>query len=183
MLDQAIRSGLVYGEQNLAFLAHAEGRDADAIEYFARGSLSFLSGFPADANRILAEGLFGGATAHAEALAMVNAYLASQPKTLSGAAPFALLLLGEPAQALAVAQERITNNDSLIFNWLWSPHGAAARRLPQFPLFAQKVGWVALWDQFGAPDGFHRRAAGDYACDGGGDPTQGQDAAPVDAPA
>jgi len=64
-----------------------------------------------------------------------------------------------------VGQQSLTNNDGPFFFGLWSPYGAAARKLPQFSEFARKVGWAAVWDKYGPPDGCRRVAAGDYACE------------------
>ena len=165
MLQQSADGGLSFAEQRLAFLAHAEGRDADAITYFTRGTRIFLNGFPEGTSQVLAEGLFGDAAAHAKAVARIDAYLAENHSTMAGVAPWSLLLLGDPARALAVAYDRPTNNDALFCSTLWSPDGAAARRLPQFPAFARKLGFSELWDQFGPPDKCQRKAPGEYICE------------------
>ncbi|MDB5987177.1 MAG: hypothetical protein JWR16_2230 [Nevskia sp.] len=164
MLQQSLDAGIVQSQRGLAFLAHDEGRDADAIAYFTRGARVFLSGFLDDASRILAEGVFGDAAARTRALNLLDAYLATRPKSVAGVAPWGLLLLGEPARALAVAQVAPTNNDTLLMHWLWSPFGDVARRLPQFPEFVRKVGLAQLWDRYGAPDDCRRVAPDDYVC-------------------
>ncbi len=100
----AIDQGLLNAERNLALISHAEGRDADAIAQFARGVQGSLAGFPENAGLILAEGLYGTAKQRSDAIAMVDTYLAGHTK-ISHAAPWALLILGEPARALSLAQD------------------------------------------------------------------------------
>jgi TolB-like protein/Tfp pilus assembly protein PilF len=166
LLQQSVDAGQSVGEAWLGFIAHDEGRDAEAIDYVTRGSRPFFGDFPEeDASRIVAQGMFGGAEARAKAVAVIDRYLARKPKTISGAAPWALLMLGEPARALAVAQDAVTTNDALFFVQLWSLEGRAARRLPQFSEFARKVHLAEYWDKYGPPDGCGREGSGDYVCD------------------
>ncbi len=161
----SIDQGLLGAERDLALISHAEGRNADAIAQFARGAQYSLAGFPEKAGAILAEGFYGDASHRAKAVAMIDSYIAGHPKDVSAAAPWALLLLGEPARALAVAQDPRTINDILFTSRLWSPWGTTARTLPQFPEFVRKTGMSELWDQRGPPDGCRRKAPGDYVCD------------------
>jgi len=161
----AIDQGLIAAERNLALISHAEGRDADAIAQFTRSAQSSFAGFPENAGGILAQGFYGDAKQRAEAVAVIDRYLAGHPKKVSHYAPWALLRLGEPARALEIAQDPQTVNDTLFMFWLWSPQGAAARKLPQFPEFVRKMGLTELWDQRGPPKGCRRVANGDYVCD------------------
>jgi TolB-like protein/Tfp pilus assembly protein PilF len=161
----SVEQGLVAGERYLGLISHDEGRDAEAIAQFARGAQSSLAGFPDNAAEVLAEGFFGDATRRARAIAMVDAYLAGRTKNVSHAASWALLLLQQPERALAVGQDPRTLPDTLFMSWLWSKWGASARRLPQLPEFARKLGLSELWDQRGPPDGCRRPAPGDYVCD------------------
>lgn len=157
--------GLPAAERNLALISHAEGRDADAVGQFARGAQYSLAGFPENSGIILAEGFFGDANAKARAVAMVDEYLARQPKYITHAAPWSLLLLGQPARALDLAQQPQTINDTLFLSWLWSPWGESARKLPQFAEFVRKSGLDELWDQRGPPPGCRGKTPGDYVCD------------------
>jgi len=157
--------GLLGAERVLGLIAHAEGRDADAVPRFARGIHYSLAGLPDQAGVSIAQGFFGDASQRAKAVEMVETYIASHSKNVSAAAPWALLLLGEPERALAVAQNPQTINDTLFASWLWSPYGAFARKLPQFPEFVRKMGLAELWDQRGPPPGCRRLAPADYACD------------------
>ncbi len=165
MLQQAVDGGLVFGKYGLALAEHADGHSQQAIDDLSQGVQVLFTGFPDNASRLVAAGIYGDKDARTSALAAVDAYLGSKPRVTSGGAPWALLMLGEPARALAVAQEGPTRNDALFYPRLWSPSGDAARRLPQFAEFARRTGLAGLWDQYGAPDNCRRVAPGDYVCD------------------
>ncbi len=166
MSQQALDAGLPVAERTLGYIAHEEGHDADAIAHVARGERAFLIGLPDGASQVLAEGAFGDAAARSRALGLIDAYLAQQHGgPISGGVNWALLVLHEPARALAVGQQYLTNNDGPFFFTLRSPYGDAARRLPQFSEFARKVGWVDVWEQYGPPPGCRRNAPRDYSCD------------------
>jgi len=164
MAQRAADQGLLSADIQLALLAHAEGRDADAIERYIRGTRSTLNGFPDGASTLLAQGVFGDAASRIKAVAMVEAYLATRPKTVSAGAPWALLQLGEPARALALVEDPQTSNDTVFMVWLWSSHGTAARRLPQFPEFARKTKLTEIWEKHGPPDDCERKGPSDYVC-------------------
>ena len=165
MLRQSVDGGLVFGKYALATAEHADGHDQQAIDDLSQGVQVLFTGFPDDASRVVAAGIYGDDAARTSALATVDAYLAGKPRVISGGAPWALLLLGEPARALAVAQEGPTRNDALFYPRLWAPSGDTARRLPQFSEFARRVGLAELWDEYGPPDGCRRVAPGDYVCE------------------
>ena len=160
----SIDQGLLAGERYLGLISHAEGRDGDAILQFGRGIQYSLAGLPDQAGASIAQGLFGNANQRAKAVEMIDTYLASHSRDVSPGAPWALLLLGEPARALAVGQDPRTINDTLFTSWLWSQWGATARKLPQFSEFARKMGLSELWDQRGPPDSCRRESPGNYAC-------------------
>ena len=162
--QRAVAQGLVAAERYLASIAHEEGRDADAIALFTRGAKSSLVGFPEDASAVLARGRYGDAAERARAIAMIDAYLATGPKVVSAGASWALLLLGDPARALALAQEPRTSNDTLFTVALWTSPGAAARKLPQFAQYLQTVGLPDVWARFGPPDRCRKQESGDYVC-------------------
>jgi len=164
MAQRSADQGLASAELTLALLAHAQGRDDDAIARYSRGARSTLNGFPDGAATVLAQGVFGDAASRAKAVAMVDAYLATHPKTVSAGAPWALLQLGEPARALALVEDPQTSNDTIFMFWLWSFHGTAARKLPQFAEFARKTKLTDAWEKYGAPDDCERNGANDYAC-------------------
>lgn len=163
--QRAVAQGLVAAERYLASVAHAEGRDDDAIALFTRGAKSSMVGFPDDASALLARGLYGDAAGRAPAIAMVEAYLAAKPKVISAGASWALLMLGEPARALAVAQDPRSSNDTLFSAYLWSSPGAAARKLPQFGQFVQTMRLPEVWARFGPPDLCRQKGADGYVCE------------------
>lgn len=162
--QQAVAGGLAQGELALAMIAHKSGRTAEARAYFSRGSRGFLSELPPGASEVIARGVYGDESERLKAVALVEIYLASKPRTISGGAPWALLQLREPARALAAAQAAPTTSDPIFFDELWSPGHADARKLPQFPKFLRDTGNAALWDKYGAPDLCRKRADGEYAC-------------------
>ncbi len=164
MAQRAVDEGLLFGEVVLAMLAHADGHDTDAIAHVNRSAFMALKGFPDDATSILAQGIYGDAASHARAVAMIDIYLASRPRTIAPMTPWAFLMLGEPARALAVAQEPQASNDTLFLIWLWSSRGATARQLPQFPEFARKIGLIDVWEKYGPPDDCKRKGPVDYVC-------------------
>ncbi|MGH8171577.1 MAG: tetratricopeptide repeat protein, partial [Rhodanobacteraceae bacterium] len=165
MLEEAVGLGLSYAEQNLAYVSHAEGNDAKAISGLAIGIRTFLAGFPAGANRILADGIYGTEVQRREAIAMIDDYLASKTAPIGGVVPYSLLMLGEPARALSVITPAPSSNDPLMLQPLWSPAGRAARKLEQFPEFVRATGLAELWDKYGMPDACQRKAPGNYVCE------------------
>jgi TolB-like protein len=164
MAQRSADQGLASAELTLAFLAHTQGHDADAIARYVRGAHSTLNGFPDGASTVLAQGVFGDAASRAKAVAMVDTYLATRPKTVSAGAPWALLQLGEPARALALVEDPQTSNDTVFMFWLWSSPGTAARKLPQFSEFARKTRLTEAWEKFGVPDDCERKGTNDYVC-------------------
>ena len=166
LMQQCRDGGLTIGDTGLAFVAEAEGRKDEAIAAYARSPHSSWFGFSARGDVKFAKAAFGGSDAdRAAASAMIDSYLATKPRIISGSVPQLLLLLREPERALAVALQGQTNNDSPLFFWLWTKWGRDARHLPQFSDFARQVGWADLWDQYGTPDLCQRRAPRDYVCE------------------
>jgi len=156
--------GFQFAEVQLASLSHADNHDAEAIAQYTRGARAMLNGFPGDASATMARGVFGGAASRAKAIAMIDSYLATRPKTVSVGAPWGLLQLGEPARALALVEDPRTSNDTLFMAWLWSSHGTVARTLPQFPEFARKTNLTDIWEKYGPPDDCERKGPNDYLC-------------------
>ncbi|MCK7592730.1 tetratricopeptide repeat protein [Pseudomarimonas salicorniae] len=165
LLRRADASGISNVGLGLAHLAERQGNQSEAFHQLARGLKVFMSAFAPEAPRIVAEGAFGNAAQRAAAVEMVEAYLAGDPDVVAGAAPYALIWLGEPGRALALAATVPTDSDAMLNFLLWSPVGAGARQLPAFSRFARDVGWAATWDRFGAPDLCRKEASGDYVCE------------------
>jgi Tfp pilus assembly protein PilF len=165
MAQGALGQGLRFGDTVLGLLAHAEGRDAEAIAHLQRGLAAMTSELPPGASEVLAQGLYGDAAQRARAVTMLDAWVAGRRGTVPTVVPWFFLMIGDAPRALALTLDRRTTNDTFFFATLWSSHGAAARRLPQFPDFARKLGVTAVWDKYGAPDDCRRVAAGDYRCE------------------
>lgn len=100
----------------------------------------------------------------AAALARIQGLLDARPRVVPGIAPWALITLGEPEQALRVVSSFDTSSN-VWHSSLWSRRGKSARTSPDFPAFARKVGYAALWDQYGPPDLCRKEANGDYRCE------------------
>ena len=163
MAQRSADEGLHFGDTVLAMLAYAEGHDADAVVHLTRGMPgNLMAVLPDGATAILAQGAFGDAIQRARAVAVIDTYLAGQHKTVSAAAPWALLMLGEHARALELSQASV---DTLFLSWLWSTQGAAARKLPQFPEFTRRMGLVEVWEKYGPPDACKRKGPDDYVCE------------------
>lgn len=73
-------------------------------------------------------------------------------------------VIGAPERALEAALRLAQGRRSDWANHVWSPELAALRRLDGFAQYAEAMGFVALWERRGAPDGCRRQAAA-YRCD------------------
>ncbi len=121
---------------------------------------------PEAAARTIDTGIYGGTPAEvAAALAVIEQCLASRPVLLTSIVPTALLRLGQPVRALQAMAAAPSHNQAEILNFLWSPGGRDARRLPQFAAFARELGFAELWDRFGPPDLCKKNDQGDYVCE------------------
>jgi TolB-like protein len=164
MFEQSTALGLSWSEARFADLEFAEGQKDEAIASATRGLTAYLAEFPEGTSAILSHGLYGDAAARSKALTAIDAYLATKPKTLAGAAPWAELRLGEPARALALVAPAPTGNDQLFLRDLWSPFGKQARSLPQFGAFLGSTGIATFWGRYGPAPGCRRSGDGSYAC-------------------
>jgi TolB-like protein len=165
LFDLSVAQGLSWSEARYADLEYAEGRKAEAIARATRGLKADLAEFPDGTSAILAQGVYGDdPDARAKAVAAIDAYLATNLKTVAGVAPWALLRLGEPARALELMARGPTGDDQLMYRDLWSFFGKDARALPQFGDHLRKTGIAVFWDRYGPPPGCHRNGDGRYAC-------------------
>ena len=120
---------------------------------------------PEPASRTMGEALYGGdAATRARALDLIDECLSTRPEPIPSWAATWRMRLGEPALALAAVEAGLSGSEITVLNMLWGPRGRDVRRLPQFPEFARRVGFAALWDQHGPPDRCQRRGPGDYVC-------------------
>ena len=112
------------------------------------------------------QGAIGGdATARTNALAVVDECLAARLERVPLWAVQGLMELAPAERALQVIAQGPTTDDAGLFNYFWSPKRHDMRRSPAFPEFARNVGFAAVWDRYGPPDGCQRRAPGDYICE------------------
>jgi len=164
VVERALDLGIATAHLTMAFIEHGDGNVDKAIAEMELGFVAFGAGLPAETPKIVAAGTFGDDAARRRAVEHVEAVLASRTGVVPGPLPYAMLVLGEPARALEVIQSRPTSS-SIWTLGLWHPRGLAARRLPEFPEFARKIGLAQAWDRYGPPDGCRRRSPGDYVCD------------------
>jgi TolB-like protein/Tfp pilus assembly protein PilF len=165
LVAKAQELGLVHAGLLGARFAARHGRNEEAAAVLATALGPQLADLPPGSAEVIARGVFSDAAAHARALEVVNAYLASRPLLLNGNVPYALLLLAEPPErALELLGRGLTSNDSTFFGMVWSPEGRAARTSPAFAPFARKIGLAEIWDREGAPDLCERKAPGEYVC-------------------
>ncbi len=140
--------------------------DLAAAEAASIVGLAYFSGaFGAEAPAIFARGIHGGAQDRQKALALLETYVATRPKTLPGVVPYVFLRLGAYQRALEVASLGPTDNDSLVMSELMGVDMAESRRIPAFAEYLRRSGIAALWDQRGAPDHCRKLDSGDYQCD------------------
>jgi TolB-like protein len=162
VLARALDQGLDNAHLPLALVEHRAGDDRQARIELEHGLKVFGAGLDPETPGVVAAGVYGDEAARQRAVAHLQS-LVARPGTVAGPLPFALILLGEPAQALAVIRERPTSSQ-IWENILWHPDSHAARRLPAFADLARESGYAALWDKFGPPQGC-RKSGADYACD------------------
>jgi TolB-like protein len=164
-LNRARDLGLKNADRNLADIADARSDKTAAIQLFASGSASMLSGMPPGSNEVIAEGVYGDAAARARALAVLDDFLAKPHDHIPGVIPVDLFTLGEPAKALSVEHTRLTGDTTDFLARLWSPQGKVMRDLPEFQPFLRDFGFIDLWDKYGPPDICHKNDKGEYACE------------------
>jgi TolB-like protein len=164
-------------ELGLSFAAFGRGAVAGTRGNFAQERALILPLFislagsvdcprnPAVNVPVYLDGALGGdVAARAKAVAVLDACLADKPAIVPALVLSGLIDLGQPARALAIAGQGPTSDDAGFFMGFWGTKGRDARRMPQFAQFARKVGFAALWDQYGPPDLCKKSTADDYVC-------------------
>ncbi len=164
LLKRARDLGLPFADRNLADVVSAHGDNVTAAKLFASGSNQIFPGLSLESLDVIAAGIYGDARARARALVVIDAYLAQPHEHIPGMLPVELYKLGEPARALTVMHKQLTADTTDFLVLLWSPQGREMRALPEFSAFLRDFGFVALWDQYGAPDGCRKNPGGDYVC-------------------
>jgi TolB-like protein len=162
LLQKSVDTGLTHAWLGMHEITAASGRIEEATAQLARGLTVLGAGLPDGAPEILARAVYGDAAARAQGLALVDQFLASLPRVLPGALPYALLLMDDGPRALELCQRFRSTNNVMYLHRLWSPSLRALRGTPQFRTFTRSVGLTALWDHHGAPDGARRNASGEY---------------------
>jgi TolB-like protein/phage shock protein PspC (stress-responsive transcriptional regulator) len=163
LLRRSAEVKLAFAGMGLSLVAASRGQTDEAADELAAGFKPIQLDLSDAELRILARGIVGDAAARTAALALIDDYL-RRPQTSNGVMAYALIVLGEPARALAITQERASPNDSTYQIALWTPYGLQARLLPQFSDYVRKVGFAAVWDRYGEPDLCRKQPSGEYAC-------------------
>ncbi len=164
LLERARSVGARNIELPLGQVSQRQGRMDEARAEISAGIQFWSAGLPEDTGAVLAAGILDGPTARAAALARIQSILDAKPTVVPGIVPWALITLGEPEEGLRVVTT-IPTSSNVWHAALWSPRGKAARTSPAFPDFARKVGFAALWDQYGPPDLCKKDSNGDYRCE------------------
>jgi TolB-like protein len=165
LIRRAADAGLTSVGLAFAHVALARGDKTALVDWLARGLEPFMRDLPAATSHTIAAGTVGTAEERAQAIAIIQQYLASQPRVASGAIPLALIWLGDPKRALSIAEERPTRNDTLFLPSLWTAAGREARAVPEFSMFVRRTGLAEFWDHTGAPERCHKGEDGEYRCD------------------
>jgi TolB-like protein len=165
LMHRAADGGLAHIGVGLHLVLAARGRTAEAREQLLAGMRVLGANVVlADRLPLLADGVYGDATAKAKALAAIDEFIETRPARLPGVVPYTLLLLGEDRRALDLLSVYLPDNGAWFYNIIWSPRGRSFRARPEFITLARTSGWTALWDKYGAPDVCRRIAPGDYDC-------------------
>jgi TolB-like protein/Flp pilus assembly protein TadD len=164
-IRRAADAGLTSVGLALAHVAQARGDNVALVDWLARGLEPFMRDLPAGTSRIIAAGTVGAETERAQVITLIEQYLATKPEVASGVVPLALIWLGDPKRALAIAQEGPTRNDTLFLPSLWTSAGRNARVLPEFSIFCRRSGLAEFWDRNGPASLCTKSASGDYVCE------------------
>jgi TolB-like protein len=163
-LERAKELGAANGDIFLWSVSLAQGRTVEARAELERAIKTFGANLPPTAVPVIAAGILDGGEARAQALALVRSLVAQTAYADSGMLAQALIRLGAPEEALAMMAKQ-PMNASVGLNVIWRQGGEGARTSPAFAEFARKMGYAALWDQYGPPDLCRKEANGDYRCE------------------
>jgi len=165
LLKRAADAKLAFAGLGLSFISDARHEKTEAIQQMSGAFKALDTTLPKDAPDVLAEGILGDADARTRALDMIHRYLDGHPPVIAGVVVYALIRMGEPAEALATIEKGLTSNDAVFLAFLWNHYGRDARTLPEFPEFVRKMGLADVWDKYGPPDDCHRVGPRDYVCE------------------
>ncbi len=165
MLQHSVDTGLMHAWLGMHEVTAARGRIPEAVAQLTRALIVLGASLPDGAPAVLAQGVYGDAEARNRAFALMDRFVASQPRLMPGAIPYVLLLLGDGPRALDLRLHYRSTNDVMFFHRLWIPALKPLRQSPEFRAFAREIGLTALWDRYGPPDGARRDASGEYVWD------------------
>ncbi|MGN6729209.1 MAG: tetratricopeptide repeat protein [Rhodanobacteraceae bacterium] len=145
-----------FGALMLEFYDAAHGDMAGSAVQFAKSTSKMGTKIPLADLQTIYRGTYGDATRRQAALKILDAHPDDDW------APTMLLQLGEPARAFDLYEHGHSGLSDAYLNWLWQPEpwSRKARQDPAFQGFAQRVGLVAYWKQFGWPDLCHAAPPG-----------------------
>lgn len=169
-LKRAQAAGLGLAGRELAEIADRRGDIESARRLWQEGSQVMLRQLDVESrpgfSDAVSAGLLGGnASERKRGIAAIEAFLAREPRNVSGVTPMWLAQLGAGARALEVERAYVKTDNSDFAAYLFSPSGKSLRALPEFPGYLRAKGLPVLWDKYGAPDACHKAASGDYVCD------------------
>jgi len=164
MLRLAAEGGHVFVGIGQTMLDIARGDKAAAVSSLTKGLAGyFTSAFPPEAAAVFSKAIYGDAEAKKQAMALINAYLATKPKYVAGIVPYVLMRINEVGLGLKLAQAT-TANDSMVLSEMFR-RNSEVKGAAEFPEFARKSGLAALWDTKGPPDNCRKNDKGDYVCE------------------
>ena len=164
-LRRAEEAGHVFVGLGTSSLYMAQGERSRAIAALTAAMPYFAQDFPSQASEVFARACFRDPEAKAEAIGLIDAYLANHPDNLPGVVSYVLRRSGEYERAFKLMSERISNNEALSVSGLFTGLDPDAMRSPSFGVFIDRSGLGAYWDEFGPPDNCRREDAGAYHCD------------------
>jgi TolB-like protein len=137
-----------FGALMLEFYDAAHGDMAGSAREFANSTSQMGTKISNADLQTIYQGTYGEAAQRAVALKTLDAHLGDDW------APTMLLQLGEPARSFDLFEQGHSGLSDAYLNWLWQPEpwSRKARQDPAFQGFAQRIGMVAYWKQFGWPD-------------------------------
>jgi tetratricopeptide (TPR) repeat protein len=137
-----------FGALMLEFYDAAHGDMAGSAREFANSTSQMGTKIPVADLQTIYRGTYGEAAQRAIALKILDAHLGDDW------APTMLLQLGDPVHSFDLFERGHSGLSDAYLNWLWQPEpwSRKARQDPAFQGFAQRIGMVAYWKQFGWPD-------------------------------
>jgi tetratricopeptide (TPR) repeat protein len=118
-------------------LEMARGNRDAAAKALTQGLTYFVQGFPSESAGTFARSCAGDHAAKAEAMRLIDDYLAKKPTVLSAIVPYVLACTGELERGLAWSEHAATNNESLLMSGLFSGLAPEVLSAPAFSEFVR----------------------------------------------